>query len=51
MIDGRLAAADANAALKISRITRDTPEARQQIGAIVKNETETALRQARDYEF
>jgi hypothetical protein len=50
MVDGRLAAADANAALKISRITRDTPEARQQIGAIVKNETETALRQARDYE-
>jgi hypothetical protein len=50
MLDGRLAAADANAALKISRITRDTPEARQQIGAIVKNETETALRSARDYE-
>jgi hypothetical protein len=50
MIDGRLAVADANAAAKISRITRDTPEARQQIGAIIKGETETALRQARDYE-
>jgi hypothetical protein len=50
MLDGRLAAADANAALKISRITRDSPQARQQIGAIVKNETETALRSARDYE-
>jgi hypothetical protein len=50
MVDGRLAAADANAAAKISRITRDTPQARQQIGTIVKNETETALREARDYE-
>jgi hypothetical protein len=50
MIDGRLAVADANAAAKISRITRDSPQARQQIGAIVKDETETALRQARDYE-
>ena len=50
MLEGRLAAADANSALKISRITRDSPQARQQIGAIVKNETETALRNARGYE-
>lgn len=50
MLDGRLAAADADAARKISRITKDTPEARRQIGEIVKTETELALRQARDYE-
>jgi hypothetical protein len=50
MLDGRLAAADADAALKIGRITRDTPSARRQIGDIVKTETELALRQARDYE-
>lgn len=50
MLDGRLAAADADAALKIGRISRDTPAARRQIGDIVKTETEIALRQARDYE-
>jgi hypothetical protein len=50
MLDGRLAAADADAALKIGRITKDTPSARRQIGDIVKVETEIALRQARDYE-
>lgn len=50
MIDGRLAAADAAAADKIRRISRDTPQARRQIGEIVKDETENALRSARDYE-
>ena len=50
MINGRLAAADADAALKISRITVDTPASRRAIGGIVKDETEYALRQAREYE-
>lgn len=50
MINGRLAAADADAALKISRITVDTPASRRAIGGIVKDETEFALRQAREYE-
>jgi len=50
MIDGRLADADRIAALKISKITGDTPQARQSIGTIVKEQTETALRDARDYE-
>jgi hypothetical protein len=50
MIETRLSLADANAAAKIARITRDTPEARKQIGQLVKNETELALREARDVE-
>jgi hypothetical protein len=50
MIETRLSLADANAAAKIARITRDTPEARKQIGQIVKNETELALIEARDVE-
>jgi hypothetical protein len=50
MIETRLSLADANAAGKIARITKDTPEARQQIGQLVKNETELALREARDVE-
>jgi hypothetical protein len=50
MLNGRLALADANAAEKIGRISRDTPQARRSIGEIVKGETETALRSARDYE-
>lgn len=50
MIDGRLEDADKLAALKISKITKDTPQARQAIGAIVKDQTEIALRDARDYE-
>ena len=50
MINGRLAAADADAALKIGRITSDTPASRRAIGGIVKDETEYALRQAREYE-
>jgi hypothetical protein len=50
MLAGRLAAADATAADKIRLISRDTPQARRQIGEIVKTETENALRSARDYE-
>ena len=50
MIETRLSLADANAAAKIARISRDTPEARKQIGQLVKNETELALLEARDVE-
>ena len=50
MLDGRLSMADANAASKIANITKDTPEARRQIGQVVKLDTEMALREARDIE-
>ena len=50
MINGRLAAADATAAGKIAKISKDTPAARREIGDLVKTETEIALRQARDME-
>jgi hypothetical protein len=50
MINGRLAAADATAAGKISKISKDTPAARREIGDIVKTETQLALSQARDME-
>jgi hypothetical protein len=50
MLETRLSLADKNAAAKIARISKDTPEARKQIGQIVKNETELALREARDVE-
>lgn len=50
MINTRLSQADAQAAQKIVNINKDTPQARSQIGAIVKTETEDALRAARDYE-
>lgn len=50
VIETRLSLADANAAAKIARISKDTPEARKQIGQLVKNETELALREARDVE-
>ena len=50
MLNGRLAAADAAAASKISKISKDTPAARREIGDLVKTETEIALRQARDME-
>lgn len=50
MIEGRLQDADRLAALKIANITRDTPQARQTIGATIKDQTELALRDARDYE-
>jgi hypothetical protein len=50
MIDGRLADADKIAALKISKITKDTPQSRQAIGETVKEQTELALKDAREYE-
>ena len=49
-LETRLSMADANAARKIAKISKDTPEARQQIGRIVKDETERALMEARDVE-
>ena len=50
MLNGRLAAADATAAAKIAKISKDTPAARREIGNIVKFETQLALNQARDME-
>jgi len=50
MLNTRLSAADAKAAEKIAAITKDTPAARAEIGKIVKDQTELALRQARAYE-
>lgn len=50
MLDKRLEDADKLAALKISKFTKDTPESRQAIGATIKEQTELALRDARDYE-
>lgn len=50
LLDGRLAMADADAARKIANISKDTPEARRQIGQVVKLDTELALREARDIE-
>jgi hypothetical protein len=49
-LETRLSLADANAARKIAKISKDTPAARQQVGQIVKDETEFALREARDVE-
>ena len=50
MLNGRLAAADAEAAKKIAKISKDTPAARKEIGNMVKFETQLALNQARDME-
>jgi hypothetical protein len=50
MLNTRLSAADAEAAKKIAAISKDTPAARAEIGKIVKDQTELALRQARAYE-
>ena len=50
LLNGRLAAADATAAAKIAKISKDTPAARKEIGDIVKTETQLALNQARDME-
>jgi hypothetical protein len=50
MLNGRLAAADATAAKKIAKISKDTPAARREIGDLVKTETQLALSQARDME-
>ena len=49
-LETRLSLADANAARKIAKINKDTPEARQQIGRIIKDEVELALTQARGVE-
>jgi DNA-binding phage protein len=50
LLNGRLAAADVASAERIKNITQDTPAARQAIGQIVKDNTEGALRDSRDYE-
>lgn len=50
LLDSRLQAAEIDAAAKVSRITRDTPAARVEIGRIVQQNTEDALRDARLYE-
>lgn len=50
MLGNRLDNADKIAALKISKISPDAPQARQAIGTIVKEQTEIALRDAREYE-
>ena len=50
LLDSRLQAAEVDAATKVARITRDTPAARVEIGRIVQQNTEDALRDARLYE-
>jgi hypothetical protein len=50
LLEGRMAIADADAAAKIAKITKDTPQARYDIGAIVRTETERALADARQHE-
>ena len=50
LLEGRLALADATAAEKIAKITKDTPQARYDIGQIVRSETERALADARAHE-
>lgn len=50
MLDNRQGIALANAAQKIKAITKDTPEARQQIGEIVREATYEALSDARKHE-
>ena len=50
MIATRLSLADSNAANKIARITQDTPDARKQIGQLVKDETVKALAEVRGVE-
>lgn len=50
LLDERLKQADAASAAAISKISKDTPAARVQIGEIVKDNTVRALRDARQYE-
>ena len=50
LLEGRLALADATAAEKIAKITKDTPQSRYDIGQIVRSETERALADARAHE-
>lgn len=46
----RLLLAEAEAARLASKITKDTPQSRAAIGEIVKNQTELALKDAREHE-
>jgi hypothetical protein len=50
MLDKRLKLADAEAARRVSKITKDTPQARLQIGDIVKTQADSALKDAREHE-
>jgi hypothetical protein len=50
LLEGRMAIANADAAEKIAKITKDTPQARGEIGNIVRTETERALADARQHE-
>jgi hypothetical protein len=50
MLDTRLKLADAEAARRVAKITKDTPQSRVQIGDIVKTQTEQALKDAREHE-
>lgn len=50
MLDNRQGIALANAAQKIKAISKDTPEARQQIGEIVRDATYESLSDARKHE-
>jgi hypothetical protein len=50
MLDNRQGIALANAAQKIRNISKDTPEARQQIGEIVRDATYESLSDARKHE-
>jgi hypothetical protein len=49
-LETRLSLADANAARKIAKINTESPEARTQVGMIVKDQVERALTEARDVE-
>lgn len=50
LLQSRIETANANAAAKISKITRDTATARKEIGEITKQEVNKALTQAREEE-
>jgi len=49
-LETRLSLADANAARKIAKINTESPEARTQVGMIVKDQVERALTEAREVE-
>jgi len=50
LLDTRVKAAEVEAAQRVTRITKDTPAARVEIGRIVQEQTESALQDARLYE-
>ena len=50
MILGRIGIAERNAAASVAKISRDSPQNREMIGNIIKNNVEEALDEARDYE-